>query len=66
MSTLFFRTVRQRLFFGWGLGFFLSFVGMVLSYKLDLPAGAFIVVCFAAVPVMLLILSPVLGLKRLK
>jgi zinc/manganese transport system permease protein len=64
VSTLYFKTVRQRLFFGWGLGFVLSFLGLVLSYRLDVPAGAFIVVCFAALPVVLLILSPLFGLKR--
>jgi len=58
VSTLFFGSIRGRLIFGWSLGFLLSLLGMGLSYKWDLPAGAFIVVCFATVPVMLLLLLP--------
>lgn len=64
VGTLFFKTIRARLFFGWALGFGLSFVGMLLSYMWDLPAGAFIVVCFAALPVALLLLSPILPLQK--
>lgn len=60
VGTLFFETVRARLLFGWALGFVLSFAGMFLSYVLDVPAGAFIVVCFAILPVGLLLLSPLL------
>lgn len=66
VSTLFFNSIRARLAFGWALGFVLSLVGMVLSYLWDYPAGAFIVVCFAAVPVLLLLVSPVLGFRGLK
>lgn len=58
VSTLFFRSIRARLLFGWMLGLVLSLVGMALSYKWDLPAGAFIVVCFASVPVLLLLAFP--------
>lgn len=58
VSTLFFNTIKSRLLFGWTLGFVLSFLGMILSYLWDLPAGAFIVVCFASLPVSLLLLSP--------
>ncbi len=57
-GSLFFESIRARLFFGWALGFALSFLGMVLSYLWDLPAGAFIVVCFAVLPVLLLLTSP--------
>lgn len=60
ISTLFFRSIRARLLFGWILGFMLSFAGMALSYLWDLPAGAFIVVCFTVMPVFLLILNPLL------
>ena len=63
VSTLFFRSIRARLFFGWGLGFMLSLLGMALSYHWDLPAGAFIVVCFAIVPVLLLLLSPFIKIE---
>ncbi|MGK5085309.1 metal ABC transporter permease [Bdellovibrionota bacterium FG-1] len=64
VGTLFFTSIRARLIFGWILGFVLSLIGMVMSYKWDLPAGAFIVVCFASLPVALLLLSPVLKLGR--
>lgn len=66
VSTLFFTKIRARLAFGWLLGFALSLVGMVLSYRWDYPAGAFIVVCFATVPVVLLLLLPLLGRWRVK
>lgn len=64
VGTLFFKTIKARLIFGWILGFLLSFTGLVLSYLWDLPAGAFIVVCFAGLPVLLLVLSPLLKFKR--
>jgi zinc/manganese transport system permease protein len=65
VGTLFFKSIQARLFFGWALGFGLSFVAMLLSYHWDLPAGAFIVVCFTVLPVILLALSPLLKLERL-
>ena len=58
LSTLFFTSIRARLLFGWALGFVLSFVAMALSYYWDLPAGAFIVVCFAGLPVLCLLFFP--------
>jgi zinc/manganese transport system permease protein len=64
VGTLFFKTIRAKLIFGWILGFVMSFLGMTLSYLWDLPAGAFIVVLFASLPVLLLLLSPVLKLRR--
>lgn len=64
VGTLFFKTIRQRLIFGWILGFVLSFSGLTLSYFWDLPAGAFIVVCFSGLPVLLLLLSPILKFKK--
>ncbi|MCM2322609.1 MAG: metal ABC transporter permease [Oligoflexia bacterium] len=63
VSTLFFTSIRARLLFGWLLGLILSVAGMGLSYRWDLPAGAFIVVCFALVPVVLLLLSPLVAWK---
>jgi zinc/manganese transport system permease protein len=57
IGTLFFTSIRARLLFGWLLGFILSFSGMLLSYVWDLPAGAFIVVCFTALPLILLLFS---------
>lgn len=63
VGTLFFKSIRARLFFGWGLGFVLSLIGIVLSHFWDLPAGAFIVVCFAILPVLLLFFAPVLKIR---
>lgn len=63
VSTLFFRTIRARLLFGWGLGIVLSVIGMGASFVWDYPSGAFIVVCFAAVPIILLLLSPVVKFR---
>lgn len=64
VGTLFFTTIRARLFFGWALGFVVSLVAMILSYAWDLPAGAFIVVCFASIPVLLLVLSTLVRFTR--
>lgn len=63
VSTLFFRSIRGRLLFGWGLGIVLSVFGMGASYIWDYPSGAFIVVCFAAVPILLLLLSPLIKFR---
>lgn len=64
VSSLFFAGIRARLLFGWGLGFILSLLGLGLSYRWDLPAGAFLVVCFTAVPVLLLLFSPWLKFNK--
>ncbi|MCC7440927.1 MAG: metal ABC transporter permease [Bdellovibrionales bacterium] len=56
-SALFHDGVGPRLWLGWALGFTLSVLGMSLSYWLDMPAGALIVVVFTAVP-LLLVLRP--------
>ncbi len=63
VSSLFVRSIRARLLFGWGLGIVLSVIGMGASYVWDFPSGAFIVVCFAAVPILLLLFSPILKFR---
>ena len=55
VGKVFFKSLRAQLAFGWSLGLFLSTLGMALSYKWDLPAGAFIVVCFTLVPILILL-----------
>ncbi len=55
ISTFFFKTIKSRLIFGWVFGFVLSLIAMIFSYILDIPTGPFIVVCFASMPVFLLI-----------
>jgi len=55
VSALYFSTIRGRLIFGWLIGIIFSLGGMWLSYVLDLPSGALIVVCFTLVPIALLV-----------
>ncbi|RYZ71982.1 MAG: metal ABC transporter permease [Proteobacteria bacterium] len=62
MSTLFFTKISSRLLFGWSTGAILSLLGMWISYRLDLPVGAVLVVLFTAVPILSL---PVLALRRI-
>jgi zinc/manganese transport system permease protein len=54
ISTFFMSGMKDRLVFGWIIGFFVSILGMVLSYKWDLPAGAILVVCFTIIPILIL------------
>lgn len=39
-------TTKKQLLYGWLIGGLLSFVGMYLSYQMDLPAGAVLVIVF--------------------
>ncbi|MES2202165.1 MAG: metal ABC transporter permease [candidate division FCPU426 bacterium] len=55
LGNVFFSSVRSKLFFGWALGFLLSFGGLALSYFLDLPSGATVVVLFTLLPVSLVL-----------
>lgn len=61
LGTLWFHSLRARLLFGWALGFLVSFLALFLSYLWDLPAGAFLVVCFTVLPLFVLMGS---GLRR--
>lgn len=63
LSMLLSTSLKVQLFIGWIIGTVLSFVGMTLSYKMDLPAGAVLVVVFTLVPIVAL---PFLGRSRLK
>lgn len=54
ISTFFRSSMKDRLIFGWIFGFFICILGMVLSYKWDLPAGAILVVCFTTIPLLML------------
>lgn len=54
VSSIYFKPIMKRLAFGWALGLVLCFFGMAMSYLLDFPSGAFIVVCFTIVPVLIL------------
>ena len=60
-STFFFSSMRARIIFGWIFATVLSFVALSVSFLIDAPSGAFIVVCFSSVPILLLMLSPLSG-----
>jgi len=64
ISSFFFKTIKGKLAFGWIFGLALSLIAMVLSYKLDLPTGPFIVVCFASMPVLLLLSTSVFSIIK--
>jgi len=56
-------TIGKQLLVGWGIGIILCALGMLLSYKFDLPAGAVLVVVFTSVPIVTL---PLFGIIRKK
>jgi len=55
LGSVFFKSIKARLIFGWLFSAFVSINGMWLSYTLDLPVGAFIVVLLTCVPVLVLL-----------
>ncbi|WP_409477735.1 metal ABC transporter permease [Pseudobdellovibrio sp. HCB154] len=61
LSSLFATSIAKRLLFGWLLGAVVSLLGMILSYKLDLPVGAVLVVLLTSLPILAV---PVLFLTR--
>lgn len=61
VSALYFSTIRSRLIFGWLIGIAFSLGGMGLSYVLDLPSGALVVVCFTLLPILLLLAAPLVN-----
>lgn len=54
LGCLFFTSFRSRLMFGWAIGSVVSLIGMGLSFKLDLPVGATLVVLLTALPLAIL------------
>lgn len=58
ISALFTRSLTARLIIGWTLGFLVSAVGSVLSFTLDLPTGAAIVVTFGGALLVVRLLVP--------
>ncbi len=61
LGSMFSKTIKGRLIFGWILSSLVSLVGMIASYKLDLPVGALIVVLFTILPVLVLVGMGVTG-----
>ncbi len=57
ISSYFFKTIKSRLIFGWVFGSLLCLFAMLLSFKFDLPSGAFIVFCFTLAPIILVIIE---------
>ncbi|MEQ1875675.1 MAG: metal ABC transporter permease [Bdellovibrionia bacterium] len=64
VGTVFFTTIRARLIFGWIFGTVLSCIGLLLSLKWDVPAGALLVTMFGLVPIVMVVLYPVI--KRIR
>ena len=64
ISALFTRRLSARLFIGWGIGFLVSAVGTGLSYTLDLPTGATVVVTFGAALLLVRLLHPLWRQRR--
>ncbi len=52
-AILFYQSPRQRLIFGWIVGFSASALGMAVSYYFDLPTGASVVCAFGSILVVL-------------
>jgi zinc/manganese transport system permease protein len=65
LGSVFFESIQAKLIFGWLLSAVVSVVGMLLSYTLDLPVGAFIVVLMTSIPILVLIGFGIFGLGRL-
>ena len=64
VSQVVMKTLTQRLIFGWIFGVVITFLGMGLSIKWDMPSGALIVVCFTVIPIFLLILKQTVSLVQ--
>lgn len=64
VASFFVKTMRARLLFGWVFGAILSLLGLALSHRWDLPAGALIVVLFTLIPVLLLLVRPLFRAVR--
>lgn len=55
LSSLFFKTLPAKLYFGWITSSLLSLIGMWISYKWDLPVGAVLVVLLTLIPILCVI-----------
>ena len=65
LSGIFYTTIRSRLICGWLLGGTLSAAAMIGSYFLDVPSGAFVVVCFTILPIGFILLPQRLLFRKL-
>lgn len=64
MSGFVSRTLAQRLMAGWAIGGSVSGIGMYLSYKMDLPVGAVLVVLLTGIPILALPFVALLSAKK--
>ena len=55
VTSLFCKKFSSRVFLGWGIGFVLSVLGIYFSYVFDFPTGAFLIVLFTIVPIVLVL-----------
>jgi zinc/manganese transport system permease protein len=62
LSSLITSQLRHQLLLGWLIGFVLCAIGIFLSYKLDLPPGATLVVTFTLAPVIYVF---IFGIRKL-
>lgn len=62
MSSFFSASLSKRLMIGWATGGLVSALGMYVSYKLDLPVGAVLVVMLTSIPILTM---PVLALRSI-
>jgi zinc/manganese transport system permease protein len=60
-AMLFARTIGARLAIGWSMGAIVSALGILLSFKLDLPTGATIVCTFG---IALALLAAIWAIRR--
>lgn len=66
ISAMYFKDIFSRLIFGWVLGTVLCLLGMIGSYYWDLPSGAFIVLIFSALPIVLVVGKVLLSRQRIR
>lgn len=64
LSSLYFNSLRAKLYFGWTISTSVSFLGMWVSYRWDLPVGATLVVGLTLLPI-LCVLGFVLSTKKI-
>jgi zinc/manganese transport system permease protein len=63
IAFLFFDNLRVRLLFAWSIGAAVSVLGCILSFKLDWPTGATVVVTFGAALILAGIISRLVALR---
>jgi zinc/manganese transport system permease protein len=57
LANMWLTNMKQKLLFGWFVGFVVSIAGMSWSYLGDIPSGAAIVICFTAIPLILVMFA---------